>query len=469
MEAICPTISIRTRTAHQAKPLMAEENRNFRIGTGAGFAADRLDAAVDLAQRGKLDVMVLECLGERTVAFAHRDRRADPRRGYNQLLDRRMHALLPVCRASGTTIITNMGAANPRAAAVRTHEIARDLGIKGLRIACIEGDDVSGLLSADQPFMDEPGTIAAIEHQIVGMNAYLGADAIIPALDAGADFVIGGRLADPSMYLAPLMRHFGWKEGDTGALAAGTLVGHLMECGMQITGGYFADPGIKDVPNLAQCGYPIAEVSADGSAVITKLPGTGGFVTEATVKEQLLYEVHDPKKYLTPDITADFSQVEIRDHGNDRVQVSNAAGRMRPNDLKVTVGFDAGVLAEAGVSYAGPSASARGRLAAEIVGARLKSTHGLTSDIRIDLIGASSLFATAGKVNTDSEDVRLHIATRTTKREEAELLLWEVESLLCCGPAGGGGFRGVITPAIMTKSVLIDRTIVRPTYEIFET
>lgn len=192
-------------------------------------------------------------------------------------------------------------------------------------------------------------------------------------------------------------------------------------------------------------------------------------MTEATVKEQLLYEVHDPKKYLTPDITADFSQVEIRDHGNDRVQVSNAAGRMRPNDLKVTVGFDAGVLAEAGVSYAGPSASARGRLAAEIVGARLKSTHGLTSDIRIDLIGASSLFATAGKVNTDSEDVRLHIAMRTTKREEAELLLWEVESLLCCGPAGGGGFRGVITPAIMTKSVLIDRTIVRPTYEIFET
>jgi hypothetical protein len=448
---------------------MAEGNRIFRIGTGAGFAADRLDAAVDLARRGKLDVMVLECLGERTVAFAHRDRLADPRRGYNHLLDRRMRALLPVCHASGTTIITNMGAANPRAAAERTHEIARDLRISGLRIACIEGDDVSGLLSADQPFMDEPGTIAAIERQIVGMNAYLGADAIIPALDAGAHVVIGGRLADPSMYLAPLIRHFGWKNSDVAALAAGTLVGHLMECGMQITGGYFADPGIKDVPDLAQCGYPIAEVSADGSAVITKLPETGGFVTEATVKEQLLYEVHDPAKYLTPDVTADFSHVEIKDHGNDRVRVSNAAGRARPEHLKVTVGFDAGVLAEAGVSYAGPSASARGRLAAEIVESRLKSTHGLKSDIRIDLIGASSLFATAGKMNTDSEDVRLHVATRTASREEAELLLWEVESLLCCGPAGGGGFRGVITPAIMTKSVLIDRAIVRPTFEMFET
>ncbi len=446
---------------------MAEGNRIFRIGTGAGFAADRLDPAVDLARRGKLDVMVLECLGERTVAFAHRDRLADPRRGYNHLLDRRMRALLPVCRASGTTIITNMGAANPRAAAERTREIARDLGISGLKIACIEGDDVSGLLSADQPFMDEPGTIASIDRKIVGMNAYLGADAIVPALDAGADVVIGGRLADPSMYLAPLMRHFRWKDSD--ALAAGTLVGHLMECGMQITGGYFADPGIKDVPDLAQCGYPIAEVSADGSAVITKLPETGGFVTEATVKEQLLYEVHDPEKYLTPDVTADFSRVEIKDHGNDRVQVSNAAGQTRPEHLKVTIGFDAGVLAEAGVSYAGPSAGSRGRLAAEIIESRLKNTHGLKSDIRIDLIGASSLFATAGKVNTDSEDVRLHVATRTTNREEAELLLWEVEALLCCGPAGGGGFRGVITPAIMTKSVLIDRTIVRPTFEIFET
>jgi hypothetical protein len=242
-----------------------------------------------------------------------------------------------------------------------------------------------------------------------------------------------------------------------------------MECGMQITGGYFADPGIKDVPNLAQCGYPIAEVSADGVTVITKLPGTGGFVIEATVKEQLLYEVHDPEIYLTPDVTADFSRVEIKDHGNDRVQVSNAAGQARPERLKVTVGFDTGVLAEAGVSYAGPSASARGRLAAEIIESRLKNTHGLKTDIRINLIGASSIFATLGKMSTDSEDVRLHVTTRTTNREEAELLLWEVEALLCCGPAGGGGFRGVITPAIMTKSVLIDRTIVRPTFEIFET
>ena len=446
---------------------MSKRPDTFRIGTGAGFAADRLDPAVDLALRGELDVMVLECLGERTVAFAHRDRMADPRRGYNAHLERRMRALLPACREAGTAIISNMGAANPRAAAERTRDIARELGFKGLKIACIEGDDVRANVPLTQEFMDEPGTLADIGRPIVGMNAYLGADAILPALAAGADVIIGGRLADPSMYLAPLMHHYGWRADDLPRAGAGTLVGHLMECGMQITGGYFADPGVKEVPRLAQCGYPIAEVTSDGTAVITKLADAGGCVTQATVKEQLLYEVHDPAAYLTPDVTADFSRVTIQNDGIDRVRVTGAGGRARPAQFKVTVGFDAGFMAEAGVSYAGPAAAARGRLAGDIVGERLKSAHGIDSETRIDLIGASSLFATAGRTQAESEDVRLHVTLRTIKRDEAELMLWEVESLLCCGPAGGGGFRGSITPAVMTKSVLIDRALVHPTFEMF--
>ena len=439
---------------------------SFRIGTGAGFSADRLDPAVDLARRGRLNVMVLECLGERTVAFAHRDRLADPKRGYNPLLERRMGALLPLCRAAGTVIVTNMGAANPRAAVERTRDIARELGLTKLKIACIEGDDVGKAMPAGQAFMDEPGTLADLDRPIVSMNAYLGADAIVPALAAGANVVIGGRLADPSMYLAPLIHRFCWQTADL--LGAGTLVGHLMECGMQVTGGYFADPGVKDVPDLLRCGFPIAEVSPDGSAVITKLPGTGGCVTAATVKEQLLYEVHDPACYLTPDVIADFSRVQIREIGDDRVQVSGAFGRARPDKLKVTVGIDAGLHAEAGVSYAGPGAVARGRLAADIVETRLKTVHGIVSNIRFDLIGANSLFATAGtQAVCDSQDVRLHVALRTNSRDDAEAMLWEVESLLCCGPAGGGGFRGIITPAIVTKSALIARDRVKPTFEMY--
>ena len=438
----------------------------FRIGTGAGFSSDRLEPAVDLVERGKLDAVVLECLGERTVAFAHRDRMADPTRGYNSLLDRRMRALLPACRKAGTVMITNMGAANPRAAAARTLFLARELGLKGLNVACIEGDDVSALVPPDQPFMDEPGTLADIDMPVVGMNAYLGADAIIPALDAGADVIIGGRLADPSMFLAPLAYRFGWDAADMTRMGAGTLVGHLLECGMQVTGGYFADPGVKDVANLAQCGYPIAEVEADGSAIITKLDGSGGCVTPATVKEQLLYEVHDPARYLTPDVTADFSRVDVQAAGKDRVKVSNASGTARPATLKVTVGFDGGFQGEAGVSYAGPVAQQRGQLAAEIVRERMARVHGITSDLRIDLIGVSSLFATAGLRAADAQDVRLHVALRSRQKEDAETMLWEVESLLCCGPAGGGGYRGAIVPCVMTKSVLIERERVKPSLQV---
>lgn len=444
-------------------------SQTFRIGTGAGFSADRLEPAVDLARRGKLDVMVLECLGERTVAFAHRDRIGDPSRGYNAHLEQRMEALLPACRAAGTTLITNMGAANPRAAAERTVEIARRLGLKGLKVACIEGDDVSAVVRAEQPLMDEPMTLADVGLPIVGMNAYLGADAIVPTLATGCDVVIGGRLADPSMFLAPLMHAFGWDASDVTRMGAGTLVGHLMECGMQITGGYFADPGVKDVANLAQCGFPIAEVQADGSAVITKLGDTGGCVTTATVKEQLLYEVHDPTRYLTPDVTADFSGVEIQSVGTYRVRVANARGTARPDQLKVTVGFDAGFLGEAGVSYAGPAAQERGRLAGEIVRERLtRPGGGRAPELRIGLIGVNSLFQTAGAFPTDTQDVRLHVAMRSRSKADVNAMLWEVESLLCCGPAGGGGYRGSITPSILTKSVLVDRRHVRPSMEIFQ-
>jgi hypothetical protein len=440
-------------------------SEDFRIGTGAGFSSDRLEPAVDLVERGALDAIVLECLGERTVAFAHRDRMADPKRGYNAHLERRMRALLPVCRKAGTVMITNMGAANPRAAAERTLALARELGLRGIKIACIEGDDVSALVPPDQPFMDEPGRLADIDMPVVGMNAYLGADAIIPALEAGADVIIGGRLADPSMFLAPLAHRFGWGVMDAGRMGAGTLVGHLMECGMQVTGGYFADPGIKDVPNLAQCGFPIAEVSADGSAVITKLANTGGCVTPATVKEQLLYEVHDPARYLTPDVTADFSRVEVAAAGRDRVKVSNASGGARPATLKVTVGFDGGFQGEAGVSYAGPAAQERGQLAADIVKQRMVRLDGKI-DLRVDLIGVSSLFATAGLRSDDAQDVRLHATLRSRDKEDAELMLWEVESLLCCGPAGGGGYRGSITPCVTTKSVLIPRERIKPTLDV---
>jgi len=246
------------------------------------------------------------------------------------------------------------------------------------------------------------------------------------------------------------------------------VVGHLLECAAQITGGYFADPGYKDVADLAYVGFPLAEVGADGSAVITKLADSGGCVSDRTVKEQLLYEVHDPAAYLTPDVTADFSTVTIADGGADRVAVSGAGGVQRPAQLKATVAFDGGLLAEAEVSYAGPGAQDRPRLAGEIVEERLAGVHGSNAPRRIDLIGISALHGTATDYPSDARDVRLRCALRASSREEAETLLWEVEALLCCGPAGGGGYRGHIAPSVITYSALLDRTAVMPSLELLE-
>ena len=301
----------------------------IRIGCGAGFSADRLGPACDLVARGRLDVIIFECVGERTLAFGHRDRLANSAKGYNAQLEARMRRILPLCREHGTKLVTNMGAANPKAAAEATLRIARELGITGLKVAYVTGDEVTGLLGDDTPLW-EGGTVGDVGLTLVGANAYIGSDALLPALEAGADVVIAGRVSDPALVVAPLRHRYGWAADDWARLGAGTVAGHLLECGMQITGGYFADPGRKDVPRLAQCGFPIAEIDENGGAVITKLAEAGGCVTDRTVKEQLLYEVHDPARYMTPDVVADFSRVRVEEIAPDRVRLSGAAGRERP-------------------------------------------------------------------------------------------------------------------------------------------
>jgi len=442
-------------------------NGVYRLGTGAGFSADRLDPALDLVIRGNLDAIVFECLGERTLAFAYRDRAADAGRGYTPLLERRMRAILPEAFARGVRVITNMGAANARRAAEITRQIALENGLHGLRVAYIEGDDVSDRVDADTPLW-EGTTIGGVGRGFIGAHAYLGADALMPALESGAEVIITGRVADPSLFVAPLRHHFGWSADDWDRIGAGTLVGHLMECAGQITGGYFADPGYKEVANLAHLGFPIAEVQLDGSARISKLEGTGGVIDARTVREQLLYEVHDPGCYQTPDVSADFSRVHIEAAVPDRVSVSGAGGAPAPECYKLTVAFDGGYLAQAGVSYAGPGAQRRAELAGQIVAERMRAVHGSNSALRIDVIGAASLHATARRYHENSEDVRLRCAQRASSSEQAELLLWEVESLLCCGPAGGGGYRGSVTPSVMTYSASLPRDCVTVRTEILE-
>jgi Acyclic terpene utilisation family protein AtuA len=441
-----------------------------RMGCGAGFANDRVGPACDLAERGALDFLIFEGLAERTLAQSQLAKVNNPAAGFNPTLMGRLRTTLPACRAAGTRIVTNMGAANPCAAAAAARDLARQLGLSGLRIAFVEGDDVLHLLEPAMAMMEDGRPLGDMGRPAISANAYLGADAIVDALDQGADLVITGRVADPSLLLAPLIHQFGWARDDWSRLGQGTVVGHLLECSCQVTGGYFADPGRKDVPDLANIGYPIAEVDADGAAVITKLPDTGGLVSRETVLEQLLYEIADPAAYLTPDVTADFSAVTIEEVGRDRVAVAGGNGRMRPEALKATIGFDGGYLAEAEIGYAGRGAAARARLAGELLRERMASAHGCTVPLRIDLIGVASLHATAtaSPVSFDPEqarDVRLRAALHTRDEQVAAALVQEIEAMWLAGPAGGGGARGRVVPSITTRSVLIDRTRITPSVE----
>ena len=424
--------------------------RPLRIGCGAGYSGDRIEPAVELVERGELDVIVFECLAERTIALAQQAKARDPAAGFDPLLEERMEAVLPEARRLGVRIITNMGAANPPAAAECARRVAARLGLRGFTIAVVTGDDVRELVNTPD---------------VVSANVYLGAEPIVEALQRGADVVITGRVADPSMFLAPIAVHHGWRLDDWTLAGRGTLVGHLLECAGQITGGYFADPGVKDVAGLARLGFPLAEVEADGTAIITKPAGSGGQVTAATCTEQLLYEIHDPSSYVTPDVVADFSRVRITDLGNDRVRLEAADGRPRPDTLKVSVGHFEGWIGEGQISYAGPGAAARGRLAGEIVAERLRLTAVKPLELRTDLIGMDALHGKAAPIGVPYE-VRLRVAARTKSETEARRVAREVEALFTNGPAGGGGAYTSVRPvlAIRTAFVARDRVSYRVDY-----
>jgi hypothetical protein len=343
----------------------------FRIGSGAGFSGDRLEPACILAERGGIDFLALECLGERTIALAQLRKRKNAALGYDPLLERRMELLLPLLKAHGVRLISNFGAANPLAAADAIIAIARRYRIS-IRIAVVTGDNVLAAIEPGMPTL-ESGTSIDACGELVSANAYLGAEALMPALESGADLIITGRVADPSLFLAPMAHHFGWALDDYARLAQATSVGHLLECAGQLCGGYFAEPGPKEVPGMAQLGFPYADVDASGDATMGKVEGTGGSISVANAKEQLLYEVTDPFGYVTPDVIADFSRVTLQQTAPNRVRIRGATGRPRPPQLKVSVGYLAGYVGEGEIGYAGVNAVARARLAGEIVRERLKS------------------------------------------------------------------------------------------------
>ncbi len=439
--------------------------KTLRIGSGAGYSGDRIEPAVELAELGDLDYLVFECLAERTIALAQQARISDPQGGYDPLLSERMRRVLPfVGQHEGRRrlrVITNMGAANPVSAALEVRRIAHELGL-GLKVVAVVGDDVLDVLRPEQ-VLDNGRTLGSLGARLISANVYLGVDGILDALRADADVVITGRVADPSLFLAPQVFEFGWAMDDWQRLGRGTLVGHLLECAGQVSGGYFADPGFKDVDDLARLGFPLAEIDAEGEAVITKVAGSGGRVSRATCTEQLIYEVHDPAAYLTPDVTADFSQVGFDEEGVDRVRAHGAAGRARPEQLKVSVGYLDGWIGEGQMSYGGPGAVARAQLARDVVLKRLQLMGVKMQDVRAELIGMDSLHGPRSSV--EPWEVRLRVAARCEDRSEALRVGNEVETLYTNGPSGGGGASKGVRQVVAVASLLLPRDAVNPRIE----
>ncbi|MDL2293396.1 DUF1446 domain-containing protein [Ruminococcaceae bacterium OttesenSCG-928-D13] len=433
--------------------------KKLRIASGAGYAGDRIEPALANIVHGNVDYIVFECLAERTIALAQKDKLEDPSKGYNHLLEYRMEKVIPLLKDHPVKVITNMGAANPIAAAQKINEIALANNMPDLRIAAVVGDDILESIESyyGLDIMETGEKLETVKDKIISANAYIGGRAISEALAAGADIVVTGRVADPSLFTGPIMHEFGKSYDDYNFLGKTIVAGHLLECGGQVTGGYFADPGHKDVEALWDVPFPILTFNEDGSMAIEKLPNTGGLLNEATVKEQLLYEIQDPANYTTPDTVADFSNVAVRENGDGTVSILNATGKEKTGTLKVSVGYVDGYIGEAEISYGGHNCLPRARLAAEIITKRIELLGLPYREVRTDHIGVNSLYGDAAlhfDANVPSE-VRLRIAVRAQNEEHAAAIGREVEALYVNGPAGGGGVRKTTTKVVTVASVLV--------------
>jgi hypothetical protein len=426
------------------------------VGAGAGFAGDRIDPALALVRSGLIDTMALECLAERTLVPAIKARADNPQAGFDPRWRRRLSPLLPLAAQHQCRVVSNLGAANPRAAVQAISGLCIELGLQQHRVAALVGDDVMGLQTHIQWAKPWQG-------QLIGAHAYLGSDLMAQALHQGAHVVVTGRVADSALFAAPArMQLLDQHDALAGALA----VGHLLECGGQLTGGNFEPIGGANVPpplsadQYARLGYPLAHVYADGSADITVVPGAPGIVDVLTCTLQLLYEVHDPAHYITPDLIVDFSQVRFEVTGPQSVRMSGARGKGVPPMLKVA-GFveQPGVLADLEIGFAGDGAMARAQCAADVLRRRLDALP--AHDCQIDLVGIDSVLRGATRPSTAApSELRVHISAACGDAATAQWVEDEVYALTLSGPAGGCSVRSEKRPRLAVVDGLIDRQLV---------
>lgn len=450
--------------------------RRVRLGTGTAWSRDRFQPASDLVAQGDLDYICFDSMSEVTMSAAQvaliEQAGTLP---YDPYLDERLRPILADCKKKGVRIVTNKGWLDPVAAAERVVALGRELGIDDLKVAAVSGAMLTGRIADLSLKLIETGeAIADRRDALVSAEAYLGIEGIVKALEARADVVITTRVADACLFLAPIAHELGWSIDDPDLMAKGMIIGHLMECGAQITGGYFADPGYKEVPDLHELGHPIVEVT-DDSIVISKLPGCGGFVTEATCKEQLLYEVQDPANYICPDVIADLSRVSFRQVGHSEVEVIvDHAGRPRTPTFKALVGFREGFMAEEMVLFAGPGAYERAEATKALLRKRFERVSLKAEELRMDYIGVNSVHRESSPSAVPNYEAVLRIACRAAERSEAEKIRREVDTLAVNGVAGTGKWATTASgPRVRTvvglSSTLVPRDQVSFSVTLFST
>jgi hypothetical protein len=447
------------------------KKNSIRIGAGASYAGDRIEPAAHLAEHGDLDYLVFETLAERTIALANVEKFKNPLLGYNAMLEDRFLACLKFCSEQGVKVVTNMGAANPEAALKKTVQIIQDLKLKPTKVAAVIGDDVLAYCKDNVhrlSIMETGLPLSSLEGEIVSANAYLGADHMVEALEHGADIVITGRCADCSLFLAPMMYEFKWREDDWNVLGQGQVCADMLECGANVSGGFFADPGYKEVPDLGNLGYPYIDMESNGRGVISKVQGTGGVISPATCAEQMIYEIHDPSHYITPDVVVDFTGVELKPLGPDRVEITGGQGKARPDQLKVSIGIKEGWIGEAEITYAGLGCLNRARLAEAVVRRRIEISGLQLQELRVDYIGLNSLHGDASLLPLEEPyEVRVRFACRSADKLNAQKLANEVETLVGKGPCASSLPRIHVREVLAIYSVLVPRAEIK-THIVYE-
>lgn len=446
--------------------------RTVRVAAGQGFWGDWLEAPVRQVQDGPIDYLMLDYLAEVTMSIMQKQKSRDPRFGYARDFVPLMERILPDVAAKGIKVTSNAGGVNPRACAEAVREVARKLGLSSkVRIALVTGDDIlprlDELLALGHQMrdMDTGRPLSTIRDKVLSANAYLGMAPIVEALKGGAHVVITGRVTDTGLTLGPLFHEFGWNKDDWDKVAAGTVAGHIIECGAQASGGNLLRDWRK-VKGMANPGFPIAEAGADGTFVITKHPGTGGVVSVPSVTEQLVYEMGDPSTYITPDGIADFTTIQLKQAGKDRVRVSGIKGRERTNMLKVSIAYFYGYKAVGTLVYSWPEAYDKARAADQILRQRLTDLGLKFEQILTEYVGVDSTHGPlAGPPSPDLAEVQLRIGVRSKDKAAVERFTREIAPLVLTGPPSVTGFAGgrpEVQEVVAYWPALIDRTLIEP-------